>query len=220
DYSSFDITPPDESGETFQDSTAAQVQPDSLARPDSTQAAGSLLSDSTANLKAVDSVAVNLLDKTSPIQIPIDTAKGFEKRIERDLAADSVLRQGAIIPQGHESDSLFLDALTQAQRSDTVKEQSQPTDTVKTRIIKAYYNVRMYKSNLQAVADSMYYGEQDSMFRFMGSPMIWSDGSQISADTIYMQIKNQQMDNALLTSNAFMVNAVLDSVKYNQLKGR
>ena len=220
DYSSFDITPPDESGETFQDSTAAQVQPDSLARPDSTQAAGSLLSDSTANLKAVDSVAVNLLDKTSPIQIPIDTAKGFEKRIERDLAADSILRQGAIIPQGHESDSLFLDALTQAQRSDTVKEQSQPTDTVKTRIIKAYYNVRMYKSNLQAVADSMYYGEQDSMFRFMGSPMIWSDGSQISADTIYMQIKNQQMDNALLTSNAFMVNAVLDSVKYNQLKGR
>src|SRR5699024_299149 len=66
DYSSFDITPPDESGETFQDSTAAQVQPDSLARPDSTQAAGSLLKDSTANLKAVDSVAINLLDKTSP----------------------------------------------------------------------------------------------------------------------------------------------------------
>lgn len=220
DYSSFDITPPDERGETLKDSTSAEVQPDSLATRDSIQADANLLSDSTAILKAADSIAVNLADKTPPIQVPIDTAKGFEKRIERDLAADSILRQGAIIPQGHESDSLFLNALTQAQRSDTVKEQSQPTDTVKTRIIKAYYNVRMYKSNLQAVADSMYYGEQDSMFRFMGSPMIWSDGSQISADTIYMQIKNQQMDNALLTSNAFMVNAVLDSVKYNQLKGR
>ncbi|VTP89683.1 Uncharacterised protein [Sphingobacterium daejeonense] len=42
------------------------------------------------------------------------------------------------------------------------------------------------------------YGMVDSMFRFMGSPMIWSDGSQINADTIFMQIKNNKMDNALL----------------------
>src|SRR5690606_24022386 len=89
-----------------------------------------------------------------------------------------------------------------------------------TRIVKAYYNVRVFKSDLQAVADSVYYGMVDSMFRFMGSPMIWSEGSQINADTIFMQIKNNKMDNALLKDNAFMVNAVLDTLKFNQLKGR
>src|SRR5690606_16849476 len=93
-------------------------------------------------------------------------------------------------------------------------------DTAKTRIVRAYYNVRLFKSDLQAVADSAYYGMVDSMFRFMGRPMIWAQGSQISADTIYMQIINQQVDNALLKNNAFMVNAVLDTVKFNQLKGR
>ena len=86
--------------------------------------------------------------------------------------------------------------------------------------MEAYYNVRVFKSDLQAVADSVYYGMADSMFRFMGDPMIWSEGSQISADTIYMQLKNGTMDNALLKDNAFMVNAVLDTAKFNQLKGR
>lgn len=50
--------------------------------------------------------------------------------------------------------------------------------------------------------------------------MIWAEGSQISSDTIYMQIQQQKMDNALLVGNAFMVNAVLDTIKFNQLKGR
>ena len=35
-----------------------------------------------------------------------------------------------------------------------------------------------------------------------------------------MQMVNRKLDNALLKDNALMVNAVLDSVKFNQLKGR
>src|SRR5690606_37496514 len=93
-------------------------------------------------------------------------------------------------------------------------------DTAKTRVVRAFYNVRLFKSDLQAVADSVYYGMADSMFRFMGRPMIWAQDSPISADTIFMQIVNQQMDNALLKDNAFMVYATLDTLKFNQLKGR
>lgn len=185
------------------------------------------------NTITIDSVQQNL-----PKKKVIDSVKNNAKKskmiakkedpflISQTLKADSVLRKNTVIPIVNQKDSIMSKALKTAQTQDTAKvtkdslHQNNTADTAKTRIVKAYYNVRMFKSDLQAVADSVYYGMQDSMFRFMGRPMIWSQGSQISADTIYMQIVNQQMDNALLKDNAFMVNVVLDSVKFNQLKGR
>lgn len=159
-------------------------------------------------------------DSTKPATIVKEAARAD---IARSMRQDSVLRQQAVIPLEAMADSLINQAITAAQTPDTTfKDTSNQAylDTARTRIVKAYYNVRMFKSDLQAVADSVYYGMADSMFRFMGNPMIWAEGSQISSDTIYMQIQNQRMDNALLINNAFMVNAVLDTVKFNQLKGR
>lgn len=143
--------------------------------------------------------------------------------IGKTLAADSVLRHRTVLPKGNESDSLINKALLVAKSPDSVTttpKDSAYLDTARTRIIIAHYNVRMFKSDLQAVADSVYYGMADSMFRFMGRPMIWAEGSQISADTLYLQIKKQRLDNMLLVNSAFMVNAVLDTIKFNQLKGR
>lgn len=163
--------------------------------------------------------------KTSTPTKPNNTANHRHgegrKEIENTLKADSILRQKAVVPiEGH-ADSAINKALQIAQQPNTPDStKKELSDTARTRIVKAYYNVRLYKSDLQAVADSVYYGMQDSMFRFMGRPMIWAEDSQISADTIYMQIVNQKMDNALLKENAFMVNAVSDSTKFNQLKGR
>ncbi|WP_317192379.1 OstA-like protein [Sphingobacterium faecale] len=150
---------------------------------------------------------------------------GDRQNIGSTLKADSILRQKAVVPTANHADTLINRALRTAQAPDSISKapdslNTAQLDTARTRIVRAYYNVRLFKSDLQAVADSVYYGMVDSMFRFMGRPMIWSQGSQISADTIYMQIINQQMDNALLKDNAFMVNAVSDSIKFNQLKGR
>ncbi|PRD49403.1 hypothetical protein C5745_00090 [Sphingobacterium haloxyli] len=161
--------------------------------------------------------------------IPVDSSKKLAMKetaradIARSMAQDSILRQQADMPKEATADSLINKAISVAQMPDTTFKDTTDQaylDTARTRIVKAYYNVRMFKSDLQAVADSVYYGMADSMFRFMGRPMIWAEGSQISSDTIYMQIRNQRMDNALLINNAFMVNAVLDTVKFNQLKGR
>src|SRR5690606_13041526 len=131
-------------------------------------------------------------------------------------------REQAVIPTGGEADSLLADAITALSRppTDTIPSDSLANDTAKTRIIKAYYNVRLFKSDLQSVADSVYYGYPDSMMRFFGRPMIWAQGSQMTSDTIFMQGRNEQLDNMILMGNAFMVNTQLDSSKYNQVKGR
>jgi lipopolysaccharide export system protein LptA len=202
----------------------------------------------TLNLDSGETVIDNLekidiLEKTIPDSIqknislkpviqtkkPVSNQKSEPLSIEATIKADSLMRQNAIIPTGSEADSLLNNALKVAQTQDTTTKIisagdsttiNAASDTSRTRIVKAYYNVRLFKSDLQAVADSVYYGMADSMFRFMGRPMIWAQGSQISADTIFMQILSQQLDNALLKENAMMVNAVLDTVKFNQLKGR
>jgi hypothetical protein len=153
----------------------------------------------------------------APKKAPVIVGDQNKIEIEKNLKADSVLRKKAIIPKGGESEKLMGAALKNAQEG---KRDSLSQDTAKTRIIKAYYNARLFKSDLQAVADSMYYGMQDSMFRLMGKPMMWAENSQISGDTIFLQVKNQKLDNSLLVGNAFMVNATSDSLKFNQIKGR
>ena len=180
---------------------------------------------SSSKKETVSPKKINNKNNVAPINKTPIGLHDDRKQIENTIKADSIIRQKAIVPKLNEADSIISKALKTAQKQDTIiktdsTQQTAISDTARTRIVKAYYNVRLYKSDLQAVADSVYYGMQDSMFRFMGRPMIWSEGSQISADTIYMQILNQKMDNALLKENAFMVNAVLDSVKFNQLKGR
>lgn len=172
--------------------------------------------------KAAQVVKKNVAPKAKGAAIVKKTNDSLS--IDKTLKQDSILRQKAVIPALAEADNQITKALAIAKTPDSttalVGKDSAYRDTARTRIIKAYHNVRLYKSDLQAVADSAYYGMADSMFRFMGKPMIWSQGSQIAADTIYMQAVNQKLDNALLIGNAFMVNAVLDSLKFNQLKGR
>lgn len=93
-------------------------------------------------------------------------------------------------------------------------------DTSRTRIVMAYRNVKLFKSDLQARADSIFFGYADSTLRCFRNPMIWAEGSQLSGDTVYLQLKDRKLDNMLLQRNAFIVNTELDSSKFNQVKGK
>src|SRR5690606_13887706 len=179
-----------------------------------------LLTDSVANLQidTGDRPKDVSRDSTRQVEVepPSNATKGQSKKpaavtknpaelnIAQTLQADSVLRQQAVIPTGSEAEDKISEAMRVATTAEPAVRDSLATDldstqlavdTAKTRVVRAFYNVRLFKSDLQAVADSVYYGMADSMFRFMGRPMIWAQDSQISADTIFMQIVNQQMDN-------------------------
>src|SRR5690606_34190920 len=63
-------------------------------------------------------------------------------------------------------------------------------DPSKKRLL-AYNNVRIYKSDMQGVADSLEYREADSVLYFYRQPVIWTEGNQMTADSIRMLIRNQ-----------------------------
>lgn len=95
-----------------------------------------------------------------------------------------------------------------------------PQDTVKTRVINAFHKVKIFKSDLQSRSDSAFYSYADSIIRCYINPIIWTQGTQLTADTIFLQMKNQKLDNMLLQNNGLIVSAEGDSSRFNQVKGK
>jgi lipopolysaccharide export system protein LptA len=96
-----------------------------------------------------------------------------------------------------------------------------PLDTMRTRSIKAYRHVNVFKSNMQAKADSLFYTSADSTLRWYRNPIIWSQGSQQTGDTIYLQLRNKKISSVQVIQNAFAVNVdPIDTTKFNQIKGK
>ncbi|HET8861317.1 OstA-like protein [Marivirga sp.] len=115
-----------------------------------------------------------------------------------------------VVKQGVENDTLYLTA-------DSIISIDSEYDSL-SRLL-AYNNVKIFKSDMQGVADSMAYFMQDSMIFFYDNPVIWSDGNQIVADTISMEMKNGKVDKLYMRNQAFTINQ--DTVKnFNQIKGR
>lgn len=91
-------------------------------------------------------------------------------------------------------------------------------DPKKKRLL-AYYNVKIYKSDLQGTADSLEYRISDSTMFFYQNPVLWSQGNQLTADSIRLMIKNNTIDKMYLVDNAFVIST--DTLlNFNQIKGR
>ncbi|ETZ20102.1 hypothetical protein N824_07765 [Pedobacter sp. V48] len=189
------------------DSTAIKAVKDSLLTK------VSLPKDSLSK----DSIAQKKPD-TPLIKDSLNTAKAPIKAIKTDISgkktdslskkADSLAKPGNVVKK--------IDATIKTTDS-LVKN---PLDTVKTRSIKAYHNVRVYKSNMQAKADSLFYTSADSTLRWYGDPILWSQNSQQTGDTIYLRLKNNKLNTLQVIDNAFQVNVNADSARFNQIKGK
>ena len=112
-----------------------------------------------------------------------------------------------------EEDSFLLSADTLVSYEDAQEE----SDTI--RKFQAFYDVKIYKSDLQAICDSLSYSSQDSIFRLYNDPVIWSDTSQFEADSVHIQLANGKIDKIYLNQNAFIINSA-DQILYNQMKGK
>jgi lipopolysaccharide export system protein LptA len=89
------------------------------------------------------------------------------------------------------------------------------------RVARAYNNVRIYKSDLSGKCDSIYSNQQQGITKMIKNPVIWSQGSQITGDVIYLlSDKNkEQMDSIKVLNNAFIIQKDTIGTGYNQMKG-
>ena len=110
-------------------------------------------------------------------------------------------------------DSILVDSIWQAQKPDTMW-----IDTVYQRV-RAYYNVRTYREDVQSVCDSVRYNGKDSIMSLYGDPVCWNSDNQISADSIHVYMKNRTIDYLHGIGNTIAIKR--EGVEeFNQLAGK
>ncbi len=85
------------------------------------------------------------------------------------------------------------------------------------RYFEAFRNVRIFSDSLQAVCDSMFYSFRDSVFRLYDDPVVWTNESQITGDTILLFTKNKKADRMQVFKNSFIASIVKPEI-FNQVK--
>ena len=114
-----------------------------------------------------------------------------------------------------EQDTMYVAADTLLSvRSDEVDAAG---DTV--RYLSAYHDVRILKSDLQALADSLQFNTVDSVLTLYSDPILWQDTSQLTADTIDLYLRNNAPDRVHLRRNALVITSP-DLIFFNQVKGK
>ncbi len=137
--------------------------------------------------------------------------KGNKANYNR-FTESSVVTDKAYVIVLVDNDSLFVSA-------DTLRSFMDKTKTHRTMI--AYHDVRAYKSDLQARCDSIVYTYIDSTMRCYVNPTIWSQGAQMTADFITLELKNGDLHKMNMYNNAFLVMIdSLDSTKFDQIRGK
>ncbi|WBL23485.1 OstA-like protein [Zunongwangia sp. HRR-M8] len=122
-----------------------------------------------------------------------------------------------------DQDSVFI-------HSDTLLVTGKPED----RIIRGFYDVRLYKTDMSGKSDSIYVNQKQGLTRLINinpgensatsvkrNPVLWSGLSQMTGDTIEIlsNKETEQLDSLKVFKNAFLINK--DSIEgYNQIKGQ
>lgn len=106
-------------------------------------------------------------------------------------------------------DSLFI-------HGDTILATGKPEK----RIIRAYHNVKFFKSDLSGKCDSIHSDQGTGLTQMLRSPILWSKKSQITGDTIQLinDPETNKLDSLKVLRNAFIIDQ--DSIGFNQIKGR
>ncbi len=87
------------------------------------------------------------------------------------------------------------------------------------RILKAYRNVRFYRSDIQGICDSLQFSSKDSILHMYKDPVLWNTNRQLSGDTIDIFMNDSTIDYMHIKNHAFSIEEK-DSIHFNQLKSR
>jgi lipopolysaccharide export system protein LptA len=148
---------------------------------------------------------IKLVDTTEEI-----TITGQYGKYER-LSKLTLITGDPVAVKNLDGDSFYL-------RADTLIDQAD-TSFAQKRMLSAYRNVKAFKSDMQAVADSMIYNLSDSTIGFYSEPVLWTDSNQITGDTIIVYQSNDGLEKLEAYENGFIIEKDVNGF-YNQIKGK
>ena len=166
--------------------------------------------------------ATNNIKVTDTINQSI--AKGHYAEVFK--AKDSLfITKRALIVTKQENDSIYMHA-----------DKIMMTGKQKNRIVRAYYNAKIYKTDLSGKADSIHSNQQTgitqliNLSRFSSSdkfstkrrPILWNIANQMTGDTIHLisNPETEKLDSLLVFNNAFIISKdTISKDGFNQIFG-
>lgn len=167
--------------------------------------------------------ATNNITVTDTINKSI--VKGHYAEVYR--AKDSVfITKRALAITTQEKDSIYIHA-------DTLMVTGKPEH----RITRAYYNAKIYKSDLSGKADSIHADHKSGLTQLINlrrfnkgdafsaarKPILWNEENQMTGDTIHLKSnpKTEKLDSLVVFYNAFLISKdTLSTDGYNQISGK
>ncbi len=157
----------------------------------------------------------NILWRDTSANLQIQAERADYRQATGYLKAYGGQRGRALLTTVLDQDTMFMAADTLlSYQSEEVNARG---DTI--RYLSAYKDVRILKSDLQAVADSLGFNTVDSVLTLYQDPILWQDTSQLTGDTIDLYLRNNQPDMVHLRRNAMVITSP-DLLFYNQVKGK
>ncbi|MDL1914121.1 MAG: organic solvent tolerance protein OstA [Bergeyella sp.] len=95
----------------------------------------------------------------------------------------------------------------------------------KKTFLRAYKKARLYKSDMQARADSLSFNETDGTVQLEGKPILWNYDRQVSGDSvrIFLNAEKERIDSLYVLGHAFAISKS-DSLnlkdEFDQVKGK
>ena len=118
------------------------------------------------------------------------------------------------------SDSMAMGTDSLMVETDTLAEITPPFPADSSyKMIKAYRNVRMYRSDSQMICDSLITRNTDSIVHLYKNPILWNESNQITSDSMAVYTRNQKMEKAHFMGDPLMVSEI-DTMYYNQVRGK
>lgn len=89
------------------------------------------------------------------------------------------------------------------------------------RILRAYNNVRFYKTDMSGKCDSIHSNSKTALTKLIGNPILWNGESQITGDVMHLIGDNttKKLDSLKVLNNTFIVSRDTLGTGFNQVKG-
>ena len=130
-----------------------------------------------------------------------------------ELTDSAFATKRAVAIDYSQGDSLFMHADTLMMITSYLN-----TDSM-FREMRAYHKVRIYRTDVQGVCDSLVYNSKDSCVTMYRDPILWNEGQQLLGEEIKIYLNDSTIDWAHIINQALTVE-MKDSLHYNQVSGK
>ncbi|HMS70979.1 MAG TPA: OstA-like protein [Saprospiraceae bacterium] len=205
--------------------TFSKIQNDSLIARQDSLSIDSMKTNEMIDSQSIDNINLNKIDKGSEPKLDSLFLEKETSVISKTDSLHLISKDSTSIVLDTNS-TIAIDSISFEKDSSNINfndslmvDTSQISGLDSINYLIAEDDVVLYKSDLQARADSLAYNDLDSIFTLFYNPVMWTDTTQILGDTIRIGLTNNQISSLVVNDNAFMINST-DFKFFNQIGGK